>query len=283
MRSLALHRVRLRGFEPNRGASFVSNVQCVGEDFVPAGRRHTWTNLSSVLMDEEMPTEESPVEEDAENPGLTTIEEVFEISHCGRRAENPVSVHETLQPSPTNVSPEVQTMAAYLQSLAVALKNPQSVETPDVESRASVDSIPSEPSGSLRPLSSPTQDIFDVTRVSTTYYSEISDPIKPSTTSPTSPHPAEITRPTSPDSEILRELKQRQISLIPSTSFSFIIITRNTIFFYEFIPRKTNSSIIWKCFVEKCFRWNSSTCIVSHIDITTLRFPFSGRNLNSSH
>jgi hypothetical protein len=223
---------------------------------------------------------------------LTTIEEVQEISHCGRKSRI-----EMPSQDPT-VTPGAQTMAGYLQQLAIALKqktpirspeslpephtnniSPDLVEKPifatasrpswqnhvppDGDRKSSIESITgpswrksllqdfgqktsfdrnlrenwetfsssSSPSKSLRQLSPATQDIFDITRASTSYYSGISDPIKPSTTSSTtSPqHFAEITRhPSSLYSDILPQAfsSSRQPSSTRQLSYSSSLCER---------------------------------------------------------
>lgn len=175
----------LRGHEP------------VPPGYVAGARRQTWSNLSSILIDD-TPTKEPnilPTTVD-EAPCLTTIQEIHEISHCGRQ-----------QPSP-----ESKAMTGYLQSLALALKTTSPTTTVpsselDAAPRVSMESAnwemttESSRAKSLRQLSG--KNIFDLTKVSsaaTTYYSGLSDPIKPSVTSTTNNNPfserfAEITVP----------------------------------------------------------------------------------------
>ena len=197
------------------------------EDFVSGGyvtgmRRQTWTNLTSVLMNEDTRMEDEnivPEKEIAEEE--TTIEEFREISHCGHKPNTEISTEEHPSEYPKAVTPR-QTMAGYLQSLAMALNSKS--QSPDTtifhpeESDAQKSSF-EEPkweltSGerSLRQLSPETQDIFDITRAETIYFSGISDPVKPST-STVSTHPnsgVEITLPSS--SSQYSDILSREVS-----------------------------------------------------------------------
>src|SRR5438552_11815214 len=148
--------------------------------------------------------------------GLSTIEEVFEPSRMSN-TDTPSSE----PPSLEKVSTKAQTMTEYLRSLENELK-PKCQQS--LVERRSIDSIVS--AESLRKLSTSKQDIFDTTRVSTTFYSVSSDPVKPSMDSTIS-NPVEITRAKSlsevpvtiPEdySEILGGVrKQRHISYIPT-------------------------------------------------------------------
>ena len=194
-----------------------------GHGYVPEiRRRQTWTNLSSVLMDETPMNEDLNVQEKIigdDTGGLTTIEEVYETSHCGRLSTFP---------HPSSVNTNTAQWTQYLQSLALSLqssnKSPAKPISPDpVPGFISDPSSPnwepanqwedtttssSSPSKSLRQLSPATQDIFDITRAETTYNSGISDPVKPTKTINSQPSVSrysgvETTRPSSQYSDIL--------------------------------------------------------------------------------
>jgi hypothetical protein len=173
-------------------------------------------------MNEDAPMEEDNVapEKDVVEEEIT-IEEFHEISHCGQKSKIEISTGEHPSEYPEVATPR-QTMVGYLQSLAMALNSKsQSPDTTNLhpeESFAQKSSF-EEPkwelsSGerSLRQLSPETQDIFDITRAETTYFSGISDPVKPSTsTISTHPNPGvEITRPSS--SSQYSDILSRQVS-----------------------------------------------------------------------
>lgn len=144
-------------------------------------RRQTWTNLSDVLMGQSH-HEEDAVEEDMqevdlqENDGLETIQEVTEISPCGKLYVTH-TLHTPQQHQPLIVNPfhspttpsRPRSSTASLHSHASSLASPAKLYpiSPDTS-----------PHKSLRQLSSTTQDLFNV---SPTAFpgNTTSDPIKP--------------------------------------------------------------------------------------------------------
>lgn len=165
-----------------------------------AMRRQTWTNLSDVLMGQSHDSEDA-VEGDIqgtnlqENNGLETIQEITEISPCGKlystlytpQHQHPVNHTTTATANPFHfpTAPSRAVSISSFHSHASSLPSPAKLYPIS----------PTSPNKSLRQLSSSTQDLFNIS-ITAHPHSTTSDPIKP--ISP--PH-----HPVQQDGEITRE------------------------------------------------------------------------------